>query len=79
MYDNIHKRIIIWKTAGIGERLKSVRCFEAFYIEFDADGQHNSDERNDRVKESVFVMKSRLDMLLNHKFIFPKGAASNTI
>lgn len=46
-----------------------VRCFEAFYIEFDAGCRHYSDEHNDGVEESVFVINGRLDMLVNHKLI----------
>ncbi|MCM1061923.1 MAG: XRE family transcriptional regulator [Eubacterium sp.] len=43
------------------------RGFEAFYIEFDAGCEHYSDKHNDGVEEYVFIVKGKLNMLLNGK------------
>lgn len=46
-----------------------IRCFETFYIEFDAGCQHHSEQHNEGVEESIFVIKGRLELLLNHHTI----------
>lgn len=44
-----------------------VRNYEVFTIEFDAGCVHNSPPHNGGVEESVFVVKGKLDMLLDGK------------
>lgn len=46
-----------------------VRGFEVFYIEFDAGCRHYSDRHNDGVEEYIFVVKGKLDVLLNDRRI----------
>ena len=46
-----------------------VRGFEVFYIEFDAGCRHYSDRHNDGVEEYIFVVKGKLDMILNDRTI----------
>lgn len=45
----------------------AVHGLEAFYIEFEAGCEHYSDKHNKGVEEYVFIIKGRLDMLLNGK------------
>lgn len=42
-----------------------IRSFEAFCIEFDSGCQHHSSKHNDGVEEYIFVIRGKLDMLLN--------------
>lgn len=41
------------------------RSCEAFYIEFAAGCEHDSDKHNDGVEEYIFVIRGKLDMILN--------------
>lgn len=42
-----------------------IRNFEAFYIEFDSGCIHISDKHNDNVEETVYVIRGRLDIVIN--------------
>lgn len=42
-----------------------IRSCEAFYIEFQAGCEHDSDKHNDGVEEYIFVTHGKLDMVLN--------------
>ncbi|MDO4157393.1 MAG: XRE family transcriptional regulator [Oscillospiraceae bacterium] len=42
-----------------------IRSCEAFYIEFEAGCEHDSDKHNDGVEEYIFVTHGKLDMVLN--------------
>ncbi|MCI8327349.1 MAG: helix-turn-helix domain-containing protein [Lachnospiraceae bacterium] len=46
-----------------------IRCFETFYIEFDAGCQHYSEKHHEGVEESIFVIKGKLEILLNDNSI----------
>ncbi len=47
----------------------AVRGLEAFYIEFEAGCEHYSDKHNEGVEEYIFVIKGKLNMLLNGKSV----------
>lgn len=42
-----------------------IRSCEAFYIEFEAGCEHNSDKHDDGVEEYIFVTHGKLDLVLN--------------
>lgn len=42
-----------------------IRDFEAFYIEFDPGCIHTSDKHNDNVEETIYVIRGKLDMVIN--------------
>jgi len=42
-----------------------IRNFEAFYIEFDPGCIHTSDKHNDNVEETIYVIRGKLDMVIN--------------
>ncbi len=46
-----------------------VRSFESFYIEFDAGCRHCSDRHCDNVTETVFVIRGKLDIIVNDRTI----------